>query len=117
MIYELSTENLLITFSLGCIKIGHFFINKYQPKIGVKFNIISNKFTSFYPFFRFSTNKRKRVDETEKETFDIFQNAHLKPKTINARKLLKSFQPIHKHIIIRNNLFKINLQKIKKMKY
>ena len=47
MIYELSTENLLITFSLGCIKIGHFFINKYQLEKRVKFNKISKDFTSF----------------------------------------------------------------------
>ena len=59
-------------------------------------NIISKKETSFYPFFRFSPNNRKTIDKTEKETFVIFMGSYLKLKNINARFLLKSYQPIHK---------------------
>ena len=61
----------------------------------------------FYPFFRFSANSRKGADWTEKETFGHFLKPILKLKTINARFLLKSYQPIHRHINMDNTNFKI----------
>ena len=68
----------------------------------------------FYPFFRFSANSRKGVDWTEKETFGHFLKPILKLKTINARFLLKSYQPIHRHINIGSRNFKIISLKNKK---
>ena len=68
----------------------------------------------FYPFFRFSANSRKGADWTEKETFGHFQKPILKLKTINARFLLKSYQPIHRHINMGNTNFKIISLKNKK---
>lgn len=68
----------------------------------------------FYPFFRFSANSRKGVDWTEKETFGYFQKPFLKLKTINARFLLKSYQPIHRHINMSNTIFKVISLKNKK---
>lgn len=61
-------------------------------------NIISKNKIIFYPFFLFSPNNRKTIDKTEKETFVIFMGSYLKLKNINARFLLKSYQPIHKLI-------------------
>ena len=61
-------------------------------------NIFSKKLTSFYPFFRFSPNSRKGIDKTEKETFVFSMESYLKLKNINARILLKSYQPIHRLI-------------------
>jgi len=68
----------------------------------------------FYPFFRFSANSRKSADWTEKETFGHFQKPFLKLVTINPRILLKSYQPIHRHINIGSTNFKIKSLKNKK---
>ena len=68
----------------------------------------------FYPIFRFSTNSRKGVDWTEKETFGHFQKPFLKLIIINARFLLKSYQPIHRHINKGNTNFKFISLKNKK---
>lgn len=70
-------------------------------------NTFSKKRPVFYPFFRFSTNSRKGVDWTEKESFGLFQNGFLKLGNINANFLLKSYQPIHRHINTGNRNFKI----------
>ena len=75
-------------------------------------NIFSKNLTSFYPFFRFSPNSRKGIDKTEKETFVIFMGSYLKLKNINARFLLKSYQPIHR-LINSSTIFLINSKKIK----
>ena len=63
-------------------------------------NIIQKNRGCFYAFFRFSSNSRKGIDKAEKEKFGFFVLMTLKLKTINARNLIKSFQPIHKLINI-----------------
>ena len=77
-------------------------------------NTFSKNEDHFYPFFRFSANSRKGADWTEKETFGHFQKPILKVVTINARFLLKSYQPIHRHINMGNTNFKIISLKNKK---
>ena len=67
-------------------------------------NNVSKKITHFYPIFHFSANSRQAVDDPEKETFGHFWKGILKLETINARNLSKSFQPIHRLIIILINL-------------
>ncbi len=69
-------------------------------------NIFSKNLGYFYPFFRFSPNSRKGVDSSEKESFGHFREALLKSETINANFLLKSYQPIHRHINTGNTNFK-----------
>lgn len=70
-------------------------------------NKLSKNGDSFYPFFRISTNSRKGIDKTEKESFAFSINAYLNLKTINARFLLKSYQPIH--MLINSHIkFEIN---------
>ena len=61
-------------------------------------NKFSKKGDLFYPFFRISMNSRKGIDKAEKESFAFSMKAYLNLKTINARILLKSFQPIHRLI-------------------
>ena len=77
-------------------------------------NTFSKNEGHFYPFFRFSANSRKGADWTEKQTFGHFQKPILKLITINARFLLKSYQPIHRHINIGSTNFKIISLKNKK---
>ena len=81
-------------------------MNKFQQKKASKMNIISKKWTLFYPFIHFSPNKQKDINMTEKQKINVFGIYLLKLKTINARTLLKSFQPIHSLIIILIILFK-----------
>ena len=69
-------------------------------------NIFLKNQGHFYPFFHFSANSRKGVDSSEKETFGHFRIGFLKSETINARFLLKSYQPIHRHINTGNTNFK-----------
>ena len=64
-------------------------------------NTFSKIDTCFYPIFHFSANNKKQINRAEKETFGHFLTTYLKSKTINARNLLKSYQPIHRLIIIR----------------
>ena len=71
----------------------------------------------FYPFFRFSANSRKGADWTEKENFVCFIEVILKQKIINARTLLKSFQPIHRLINSSNKIYKFKRLKKYKMKF
>ena len=111
-IKKLSTNILLITFSLLYIKNRPVDINTFRPENEVKMNTISKNWGLFYPFFHFSTNSRKGVDWTEKEIFGHFENGLLKPKNNNARFLLKSFQPIHSLINSSSMKFKIKRLKI-----
>ena len=77
-------------------------------------NSISKKEYHFYAFFHFSSNSRKGIDKSEKENLVHLIEDTLKLKTINARNLLKSFQPIHRLIIIRNIFQLIKTLKLKK---
>ena len=60
---------------------------------------------SYYSFFHFSSNSRKSIDKSEKENLVHFMEDSLKLKTINARNLLKSFQPIHRLINSNSKLY------------
>jgi len=107
----------LKTFLLQSTKKKRKSINRFSTQNNRKINIISKRWYPFYLFFRFSTDIRKRINQVEKETINIFDKRHLKTKTINARNLLKSFQPIHRLIIIRNILQLIKSLKLKKKEY
>ena len=75
-------------------------------------NIISNTLNHFYAVFHFSSNSRKGIDKAEKENFGFFVLMPLKLKTINARILLKSFQPIHRLINSNSKLYNFKRLKI-----
>lgn len=80
-------------------------------------NINSNNLYQFYTVFHFSSNSRKGIDKSEKENFVCFIEVILKQKIINARTLLKSFQPIHRLINRSNKIYKFKRLKKYKMKY
>ena len=96
----------MITFSLRWRNKQAFFINTFQPEKQVKMNIFSKNQGLFYPFFHFSANSRKAVDLSERENFGDSRKPFLKSETINARNLLKSYQPIHKLINTGKTYFK-----------
>ena len=75
-------------------------------------NSISKKEYHFYAFFHFSSNSRKGIDKSEKENLVHLVKAILKLKTINARNLLKSFQPIHRLINSNSKLYNFKRLKI-----
>jgi hypothetical protein len=100
---------------LGWIKTVCWLFNIISTQKHGRINTNSQNRTLFYPIFHFSANSRQAVDDPEKETFGRFRKTILKLETINARTLLFFFQPIHKPIIIRNILFKINHLKFKNM--
>ena len=75
-------------------------------------NNISNKEYHFYAFFHFSSNSRKGIDKSEKENLVYFIKDTLKLKIINARILLKSFQPIHRLINSNSKLYNFKRLKI-----
>ena len=74
-------------------------------------NIISNTRDYFYTVFHFSSNSRKGIDKSEKENLVHLIEDTLKLKTINARNLLKSFQPIHR--LINNSSKLYNSKRLK----
>ena len=75
-------------------------------------NIISNTRNHFYTVFHFSSNSRKGIDKSEKENLVHLIEDTLKLKTINARNLLKSFQPIHRLINSSSKLYNSKRLKI-----
>ena len=105
---------MLITFSSQWIKKKEKTMNSFYISLHEKINIISKNGGQFYPFFHFSMNNQKRINRVEKETFIQFGWRHLKVETINARTLLKSFQPIHRLINIGIISSLISNYKIKK---
>ena len=75
-------------------------------------NINSNNLYQFYTVFHFSSNSRKGIDKSEKENLVHLIEDTLKLKTINARNLLKSFQPIHRLINSSSKLYNFKRLKI-----
>ena len=65
-----------------------------------KMNTVFENLTSFYLLNRISTDKWKKINRAEKETFIVFRTPIPKSQTNKARNLMESFQPIHNHINI-----------------